>query len=57
MAKSLLALAEKIVKEIHSDVNGRKGIGFDDLDDDIQQEIKSTHEKLVFEVLKKELGE
>ena len=35
-------MIDEIIEKIMSDLNGRKGLGFYDIDDDIVQEIKDT---------------
>jgi len=43
--------ATKIVKEILRELNGRKGLGIEDLDEDIQEEIVETLEQIVIDNL------
>lgn len=51
MRKQASKAAKKIVKAILEDLNGRKGLGIDDLDDEIQKEIKQEWEELTAEVI------
>jgi hypothetical protein len=46
--------SKKIVEAILDDLNGRKGCGIDNCDDDIQAEIKDDLFDLVFGILEKE---
>lgn len=49
-------LAESIVREIESDLNDRRGMGLDNIDDDVAWEIREAWAKIIDKHLKKQKG-